>query len=88
MSHEGMFDEIKHIIVEVLQLDESSADVIALDEKSGLLEERPEFDSTSVVLLLTALEAFYDIVVEDDEIEAEIFLTFGSVRDFVRSKLA
>ena len=35
----------------------------------------------------TALEERFDIFVEDDEIEADIFATVGSLADFVREKI-
>jgi len=87
MGCEKQFSEVKAIIIDVLALDGASTDVLALNAQSGLMGERPEFDSMAVVQLLVALEEFYGFEVEDDEIEAEIFTTFGSLNDFVMAKL-
>jgi acyl carrier protein len=77
------FDEVKLVIGEVLQLDDR---VEQLDSSTGLLGSLPEFDSTTVIALITALEARFDIVIEDDEISAEVFETVGNVYEFVCSK--
>jgi acyl carrier protein len=48
----------------------------------------PEFDSMAVVTIVTALEEQFDIVIEDDDLTAEVFATVGSLADFVDHKLA
>jgi acyl carrier protein len=78
------FDEVKVVIGEVLQLDDER--VHQLDSSTGLLGSLPEFDSTTVIALISALETRFDIVIEDDEISAEVFETAGNVYEFVRSK--
>jgi acyl carrier protein len=47
----------------------------------------PEMDSMSVVGILASLEEQYGIMVDDDEIDADIFATVGSLTAFVESKL-
>lgn len=47
----------------------------------------PEMDSMSVVGILASLEEQYGIAVNDDEIDADIFATVGSLTAFVESKL-
>lgn len=78
------FDEVKLVIGEVLQLEDER--IQQLDDSTGLLGSLPEFDSTTVIALITALEGRFDIVIEDDEISAEDFETAGNVYEFVRSK--
>jgi len=58
-----------------------------LDSNSALLGAIPEFDSMAVVSILTALEDQFSITVEDDEIDASIFETVGSLVAFVEGKL-
>lgn len=58
-----------------------------LDSNSALLGAIPEFDSMAVVSILTALEDQFSITVEDDEIDASIFETVGSLVTFVEGKL-
>lgn len=83
-----IFEEVKSIVIGVLQLDAAHPTVVSIDSHSGLMGDRPEFDSMAVVQLLTALEEFYGFMVEDDEIDAEIFATFGDLCQFVEGKLS
>ena len=53
-----------------------------------LLGSLPELDSMAFVTVITALEDQFGFVVEDDEISAETFATFGSLVQFVESKVA
>ena len=53
-----------------------------------LLGSLPELDSMAVVTILTALEEHFGFSVEDDEISAETFSSFGALVDFVNQKLA
>ena len=74
-------NEIIEIVKRVLHI---SAD---LDCNSALIGAIPEFDSMSVVLILTALENQYGFVVDDDEITADVFETIGTLTEFVEQKL-
>ena len=47
----------------------------------------PEFDSMAVATLLTGLEERLAILIEDDDVEAEDFATFGALLAFVRRKV-
>ncbi len=76
--------EVKEIVAEVLQLGDQLDD---LDEDSGLLGSVPEFDSMAVVTVMTAIEDNFDVVIDDDEVSAEVFETFGSLHDFVNRKV-
>lgn len=58
-----------------------------LDRDSALLGAIPEFDSMAVVSVLTIIEEEFGIVVDDDELDAEVFESFGSLCDYVGSKL-
>lgn len=79
------FDDVKHILKDVLQLGDK-ADTLGLD--TVLLGGIPEFDSMAVVNVITAIEEQFDIVIEDDDIDAETFETLGSLVRFVEQKLA
>ncbi len=48
-----------------------------------LLGSIPELDSMAVVGVLTAVEEELGVIIEDDEVSAELFATFGSLSDFV-----
>lgn len=52
-----------------------------------LLGTIPELDSMAVVGILTAIEEELGIHVEDDEISAEVFETFGRLLKFTEARL-
>ncbi|MCB1843968.1 MAG: hypothetical protein KDI09_13475 [Halioglobus sp.] len=60
---------------------------IPADPATPVLGAIPEMDSMSVVSILTALEEQYGIMVDDDEIDADVFATVGSLTAFLESKL-
>jgi acyl carrier protein len=78
-------EEVRNVLSDVLALKERKN---SLDEDSPLLGAIPELDSMAVVNLLTALEEYFGIAIEDDEINATAFETLGSLARFVEEKLA
>ena len=67
-----------------------SADLLKLDvsefnENTELLGALPEFDSMAVVGLITAMEETFGIAVNDDDLDAELFETVGSVLSYIKS---
>jgi acyl carrier protein len=52
-----------------------------------LLGALPELDSMAVITVITSLEERFDITVEDDELEAEVFENVSSLVRFVHGKL-
>ena len=80
-----MQEQILNIVGEVLGLDRSK---VKLDDTTGLLGHLPEFDSMAVVSILTAIEDHFGITIADDEVDASIFDTVGSLTAFVASKVA
>jgi acyl carrier protein len=80
-----VIDGVKRVLRETLQLGDRVNDI---DESTGLFGSIPEFDSMAVVAVVTALEEQFDIEIDDDDITAEIFETFGSLTRFVQGKVA
>ena len=80
----ALTDDIRRILQDTLVLGD---EVQAMTPDSPLLGAIPELDSVGVVSVLTALEEELDIVVEDDEISAEVFATLGSLVAFVEEKV-
>jgi len=74
--------QVNFILTEVLALDGCD-----LTEETALLGAIPEFDSMAVVSILTILEERFGFFVDDDEIDAEIFETVGSLVAFVEQKI-
>lgn len=79
------FDEVQGIISDVLQLDDNRR--VQLSGSTALIGGIPEFDSMAVVGIMTAIEDYYGIVIDDDEVSAETFETVGSLVSFVESKI-
>lgn len=71
---------------ETLGLDE--ARTAAFDAGTPLFGALPELDSMAVATVLTDLEDRLDIIIDDDDIDAETFETFGSLAAFLKRKLA
>ena len=78
------FDDVTRIVRQTLQLPEDRV----LDMDTRLLGDIPEFDSMSVLNVLTEFEERFDFFVEDDEVTGEVFETVGSLLAFVQSKVA
>ena len=76
--------EIIDIINDVLMLDGNTDD---FDGDTGLLGSIPEFDSIAVVSLVTALEEEFGCAFDDDELNADVFATIGSLTTVVQQKL-
>ncbi|USE36530.1 acyl carrier protein [Endozoicomonas sp. SCSIO W0465] len=71
-------EQINAILADLLKLDTS-----AFNEQTELLGALPEFDSMAVVGLITAIEETFGITVNDDDLDAELFETVGSVLVYV-----
>jgi acyl carrier protein len=78
-------EEVKKILCDVLSIHDR---LHTLTAKSNLLGNIPELDSMAVVNIITAIEEHFDITIDDDEIDADIFKTLGSLSSFVDQKLA
>lgn len=59
-----------------------------LDDDALLLGAVPEIDSMAVIAVLTAIEEAFGFSIADDEVSADMFETFGSLRRFVESRAA
>ena len=78
-------EEVKAVLGQVLRLVDAARN---FDESTALFGAIAEFDSMAVITVVTTLEERFDIVVEDDEITADIFETVGSLTRFIQGKLA
>ncbi len=78
-------ENLREILKTTLQIGDRASE---LGEDTPLLGNIPELDSMAVAMLITALEEHFDIFIDDDDISAETFETFGSLCHFVDEKLA
>ena len=85
MSSEAeLFVQVRGIAQNVLQL---GAGVEAIEIDTPLLGHLPELDSMAVVTILTSIEEQYGIIIDDDEISADVFLSWRTLVEFVAQKL-
>jgi acyl carrier protein len=75
---------LRAIMADVLGL--GTARAAALTDESELFGALPEFDSMAVGIVLTELEDRLGILIDDDEVDGELFATFGSLLAFCRAK--
>lgn len=76
--------EVLAIIDEVLSL---RGRALSFELETPLLGALPELDSMAVIALISLMEERFDFMVDDDEIDGSVFLTVGSLVDFVAAKL-
>lgn len=76
---------VRGILADTLQLPEGGNQ---LQTDTPLLGAIPELDSMAVVTVITAIEDSFGFVVDDDEVSAETFATFGTLVAFVQDKAA
>lgn len=82
----GVDATLRALLADVLGLGEERA--AALTEDSGLFGELPEFDSMAVATVLTEMEDRLGILIDDDEVDGEIFETYGNLLAFSVRKVA
>ena len=61
--------------------------IAAFEADTELFGALPEFDSLAVATLLTGLEEKLHILIEDDDVEAEDFMTYGRLLAFAERKV-
>jgi acyl carrier protein len=72
---------LRTLLADVLGL--SEARVATFEAGTDLFGALPEFDSLAVANLLTGIEESFAVVIEDDQVEAEDFASFGTLLAFV-----
>lgn len=77
---------LRQCLAETLGLSDDR--VAAFDDETPLFGALPELDSMAVAAILTDLEDRLGIVIDDDDIDAETFETFGSLKAFLDRKLS
>jgi acyl carrier protein len=85
----GQNDAVERVVRNVLRdiLGLSEDQVSGFDRDTELFGALPELDSMAVAGLLTEMEDRLDILIEDDEVDGELFENFGNLVDFARAKI-
>ena len=77
---------VRSVLADVLSLE--AARVAAMDADTPLFGALPELDSMAVAGILTEIEDRLDILIDDDEVDGDMFATLGALVAFVQAKLA
>ena len=77
-------DTVRAVLTDVLGIAPERA--AEFDEATPLFGALPELDSMAVATLLTELEDRLGITIDDDEVDVEMFETFGALVAFARDK--
>ena len=85
-DHSTVDATLRALLADVLGLPKKRID--AFDADTELFGALPEFDSLAVATLLTGLEERLQILIEDDDVEAEDFMTYGRLLAFAQRKVA
>ena len=76
---------LRELLVDTLGL--SKKRIAAFTEATELFGSLPELDSLAVAALLTGIEERLTVLIEDDDVEAEDFMTFGRLLTFAQRKV-
>ncbi|MEL6874946.1 MAG: hypothetical protein AAGM33_05655, partial [Pseudomonadota bacterium] len=76
---------VRSVMRDILGLSEEQ--VSGFTSETELFGALPELDSMAVAGLLTELEDILDIMIEDDEVDGELFETFGNLVAFAEMKV-
>lgn len=85
-THDDTDAQLRAILRDVLAL--KPLQVRAFAPETELFGALPELDSMAVAGLLTEIEDRLHIVIEDDEVDADLLATYGSLLAFTEAKRA
>ncbi|OAN99369.1 acyl carrier protein [Parasphingorhabdus sp.] len=77
---------VRAVMKDILGLSQEQVDEFT--SETELFGALPELDSMAVAGLLTELEDRLDIMIDDDEVDGELFDTFGNLVAFAEMKVA
>lgn len=85
-----MTDKVESTVRDILSdmLGLPASDVAKFDADTELFGAIPELDSMAVAGLLTEMEDRLNIAIDDDDVDGELFETFGNLVAFAKAKQA
>ena len=83
-DHSTVDSTLRALLADVLGLPKKG--IAAFEDDTELFGALPEFDSLAVANLLTGIEERLSVVIEDDDVEAEDFMTYGRLLEFATRK--
>ena len=76
---------LRAILADVLSLEPGRVE--GFDSNTGLFGHLPELDSMAVATLLTEMEDRLGIIIDDEDLEAEMLETYGGLLTFAEAKV-
>ncbi|MDP3168436.1 MAG: acyl carrier protein [Hydrogenophaga sp.] len=81
----NVYEQVLRVLDDALNLQGRAA---TFGPTTPLLGSLPELDSMAVLALITDLESHFGITFSDDDLNADVFATVGSLSDLVQHHLA
>ena len=79
--------ELQQVLNVLAESLDGAGQIHEMSEEAPLLGAIPELDSMAIVSVITAIEERFGIVFADDELDAEVFATVGTLRNEIAAKL-
>ena len=83
-SNEEILCKVKELLVECLFLDMEPYEV---EDDEALFDGDLGLDSVSVLELVTAIEDYFSIEIEDEEFSSDIFISAKALAQFITQKI-
>lgn len=77
-------ERVKLLLDEVLHLEGRTT---SWDSQTPLLGSLPELDSLAIVEVIAGIEKTFKFAIEDDDINADVMATLGSLTRFIEQKI-
>ncbi len=77
-------ERVKMLLDEALHLEGRTA---SWDSQTPLLGSLPELDSLAIVEVIAGIEKTFKFAIEDDDINADVMATLGSLTRFIEQKI-
>ncbi len=79
--------ELETILDVLAESLDGATQIHQMTEEAPLLGAIPELDSMAIVGIITSIEERFGIVFDDDELDAEVFETVGTLRNQIVAKM-
>lgn len=76
-------ERVKKLLDECLHLEGRSS---SWNKQTTLLGSLPELDSLAIVEVISGIEKEFQFAIEDDDINADVMATLGSLTTFIEQK--
>ena len=79
--------ELEQVLDVLAESLDGAVQIHQMGEEAPLLGAIPELDSMAIVGIITSIEERFGIVFDDDELDAEVFETVGTLRNQIVAKM-